>query len=41
MFIASGHLINKRKGDNMIVYIMPDGTIGTPSDDMDDVRGYY
>jgi len=25
----------------MIVYIMPDGTIGIPSDDMDDVRAYY
>jgi len=25
----------------MVVYILPDGTVGIPSDDMDDVRGYY
>jgi len=25
----------------MVVYIMPDGTIGLPSDEANDVRGYY
>jgi len=25
----------------MVVYILPDGSVGLPSDEMDDVRGYY